>query len=321
MDGNARETSFVTNDDLRRSFERLRGATLEPREGLFGPRSMVWEVNKHSLVYFLGAVQSVLMQLGHPWVATAVFAHSKILKDPRARARLTYTFLWSILYGDLETVLRMSHALFQVHGRVKGALPEGAEPHPMGATYGANERSALLYVHVTAFACRVKLYDALVRPLAISEKDRLVDEMKRYALCFGIPESMHPRTWDEVERYLLAMEGSPVLARTEPGVTIARFLRSQLPRPLRAPVWIFLCSPLSERQRGLLDLPANDLRNRRIAARTKRVFRVLQRVLPARVATVPAYQEAMERLRGRSAPSAWVSTLNRVLLGRPRLVL
>ena len=321
MDGKASETSFVTSEDLKRGFERLRGAAIDPREGLFGPRSMVWEVNKHSLVYFLGAVQSVLMQLGHPWVATAVFEHSKILKDPRARARLTYTFLWSLLYGDLETVLRMSQALFQVHGRVKGSLPEGAGAHPMGSTYGANERNALLYVHVTAFACRAKLYDAIVRPLETSEKDRLVDEMKRYALCFGIPEAMHPRTWDEVERYLLRMESSPVLGRTEPGVVIARFLRSQLPRPVRGPLFVFLCSPLSERQRRLLDLPANDAANRRTTARLTRLFRLLERVLPARLATVPAYQEAMERLAGRREPSAWVAAMNRALLGRPRLVL
>ncbi len=314
------EPDFVDDVALRAGLERLAREPIDPRVGLFGPGSMFWEVNKHAIVYFAGAVQSVQMQLAHPWVAVGVFEHSKIMTDPRKRAQLTYTFLWSIIYGDLATVRRMSAALYKMHARVHGTIGAAAGRHAAGSAYRANAVSALLWVHVTAFYCRVKLYEKLVRALDEAEKDRFCAEAKRYAYCFGIPEDAHPSTWREVEAYVAAMQASSTLAPTEAGLRISRFLRDSIPRPARSFVWAFLCTSLPERTRAILELPeptpANTRRSRLVTA----VLRVASRVLPRKLAFVPAYHEAMARLAGNEGPGWLTAALNRAILGRSRLV-
>lgn len=305
---------------LRRSLERLKQAPLKSREGLFGPDSMFWEVNRHALVYFIGAVQSVQMQLIHPWVGTAVFEHSKIMSAPRRRAQLTYRFLWSFIYGDLDLVSQRALGLFKVHARVTGSLGESAGRHTAGETYAANEAHAMLWVHVTAFWCRVRLYELLVKPLSDAQKHQFVREAKLYAHCFGMPEDIHPGDWQQVEDYVAAMMDSSMLARNEPGMTIRRFLEQSIPRPLRAPVWNFIAQGLPARNRELLDMPAASPANIARAKRMQALLGFLQRNLPGKVAYVPAYHEAMARIAGKRGPDWLTARMNTLILGQPRLV-
>ncbi|MBC7171931.1 MAG: DUF2236 domain-containing protein [Polyangiaceae bacterium] len=314
------EATWVSESDVRRGLERLKREPLDPREGLFGPRSMFWEVNKHAIVYFAGAVQSVQMQLAHPWVATAVYEHSKIMSAPRKRAQLTYIYLWSLIYGDLDTVSKKSLSLYKIHTHVHGTLGEGSSSHPAGKTYSANEVNALLWVHVTAFYCRVKLYEALIRPLSESEKDRFCSEAKLYAYCFGIPEEAHPSTWKEVDEYVAAMQASKVLAPSDAGLRISRFMRDSIPRPFRSAVWAFLCLSLPADTRKILQLPEPSAGNRRRRGVMTSLLRLAIRLLPARLGLVPAYHEATRRLAGESGADWLTSSLYRLFLGVPKLV-
>lgn len=312
--------SPVSEADFRASLARLRELPLDPRLGLFGADSIFREVNRHTLGYFLGAVQSVQMQLCHPWIATAVYEHSKIMTNPRRRAQLTYIYLWSLIYGDLDMVSKKALALYRVHTRVQGSIETTAGDHAAGSAYQANEVNALLWVHVTAFYCRVKLYEQLVRPLAGADKDRFVSEAKRYAFCFGIPEAVHPHDWQAVEDYVAAVTASGTLARTEPGLKIRRFLEKSIPRPLRDPLWNFLCVGLPPRLQELLDQPRATPANLARAARTERMLRLAQRWLPAQLRYVPAWHEAQQRLAGRNGPDWLTARMNTLLLGIPRLV-
>lgn len=310
----------VDEDALLSSLARVKRTTLDANEGLFGPSSLFWEVNRHTLVYFLGALQSVMMQVVHPWIATAVAEHSKIISDPRRRAQLTYTFLWSFIYGDLELVSRRAIGLYRMHGRVLGRLVEDAGRHRAGDAYAANEVHALLWVHVTAFVGRVRFYELLVRPLSPEEKDRFVREAMLYAFCFGIPESVHPQSWDDVEAYLARMVASEELGRTAAGIGLRRFLVGRVPRPFREALFDLIDETLPERVARSLDVPPRTDRRRRRAERSARLLGHLQRRLPAWLAYVPAYHEATRRIAGRRGASATTRCLNRLLLGVPTLV-
>lgn len=310
----------VDADTLRRSLEQLRQAPLDPAKGLFGPGSMFWEVNRHTLVYFLGAVQSVQMQLCHPWIAVAVYEHSKIMTDPRQRQRLTYIYLWSLIYGDLDMALNKAQALYKVHSRVKGQVGQNAGRHSASDAYDANEVNALLWVHVTAFYCRVKLYEQLVRPLTVTERDQFCREARLYAFCFGIPDASHPQSWQEVEDYVAAMAQSDTLGRTEAGLKIRVFLEKSLPRRIRTALWTYLCVSLPPRIRSLLDQPEASPENLARADKVRRRLRLLQRTLPKRLAYVPAYHEALRRLQGKREPDWLTARLNRLFLGVPKLV-
>jgi uncharacterized protein (DUF2236 family) len=141
-----------------------------------------------------------------------------------------------------------------------------------------------------------------------------------YAYCFGIPESVHPENWQQVEDYVAAMMASDTLARNEPGMKIRIFLEKSIPKPLRGPLWNFICQGLPERTQTLLALPPANATNTNSARRTAGVLRFLQRTLPAKVACVPAYHEAMGRIAGKPGPD-WMTTLMyKAIIGQPRLV-
>lgn len=320
MDGIDKDPVWVGEDALSTTLRQLMGINSDPANGLFGPESMFWEVNRHTLVYFLGAVQSVQMQLCHPWIATAVYEHSKIMTDPRQRARLTYIYLWSLIYGDLDMAMKKAKALYRVHTRVQGEIHQQSGVHAAGSRYAANEVNALLWVHVTAFWCRIKNYEKLVRPLSAEQLDQFVREAQRYALCFGIPLSVQPATWQEVEDYIATMSGSDVLARTEEGLKIRRFLEGSIPAPLRGAIWNFLCMPLPARLQVMMDQPTGTPKNRMRAERMTRTLRIIGRLLPVKLRYVSAWHEARQRLAGKSKPDWMTARINKLILGQEKLV-
>jgi uncharacterized protein (DUF2236 family) len=297
----------ISRDDVSEQLNILM-AQHDPKVGLFGPDSLFWEVNRHSIVYFLGGLQSVQMQLCHPWVASAILEHSLVMTNRRRRSQLTYTFLWSIIYGDIARVRQRAQALYAVHTRVEGVLDSGQH-------YQANEANAMLWVHVTAFSCRVKLYERLVKKLSRDQKDQFVKEAQRYAACFGISSTIHPQSWQEVEDYLLAVEKSDVLKRTDAGLQIRHLLESGLPQRIRKPLWRFLCSMLPVSLAEMLDQPT------RSGPLTPWVLKIVGKVLPSSIRYVPAWHEAMARINGKTTTPKMVTRMNQAIIGKPTLVL
>lgn len=302
----------VTEAELREQLRRL-ARERDANEGLFGPRSLMWEVTRHSAVTVFGGLQSVLLQLCHPWIATAVRAHSKVRTQPGRRAQLTYAFMWSLFFGDMPRVAQRATALFRLHARIEGALEDGS-------AYEANEAHALLWVHVTAYSCRVRLYEELVRPLSEREKDQFVAEIQRLALCFAIPPELHPRSWAETELYLREVIESDTLRRSEPGVELCRFIEAAIPSPLRRALWTLLSAPLPAALRRALDLPEATPAAQRRRRLIVRLLRSLTRLLPAKLRYLPAWHEAQARLRGEEDPGWLVRQLNRRLVGQELLV-
>lgn len=311
---------WISEEDMKHSLASLRGHDLAPRAGLFGPGSMYWEINKHSLVYFGGTVPAVLMQLAHPWIAVAVNEHSKFMSHPRQRARMTYSFLWAIVFGDLDMASRRAMALHRLHSRVSGTIGESTGRHQAADTYAANEQHAMLWVHLTAVYCRTQLFEKVVRPLSLEEKNRLCAENPRFGTCFGLPSDLYPQDWPALENYIAAMQTSSTLARTEAGLRLSLFLFSTIPLPLRRTFIAFNSMAVPERTRELLELPADDAPTRRRARRLIRMLRLAEMVLPDRLTLLPAYQEAMGRLAGREKPHWLTAQLNKLVIGTPQLV-
>ncbi len=311
---------WVDEEDMKRSLSALRDAGLTPEAGLFGPGSMYWEINKHTMVYFGGTVPAVLMQLAHPWIAVAVNEHSKIMSHPRQRARMTYSFLWSIVFGDLDVASRRAMGLHRLHSRVNGKIGEDAGRHQADDAYAANEQHAMLWVHLTAIYCRVNLFEELVRPLDRDEKDRLCRENPLFGACFGLPAAIYPPDWTTLEKYIADMQASHTLARTDAGLRLTRFLFSTIPLPLRRSFIAFNSMAVPARTRELLELPADNASTRRGARRLTWLLKLADRGLPDRLTLLPAYQEAMGRLAGREKPDWLTARLNRLVIGTPQLV-
>src|SRR4028118_2420638 len=73
----------ITTNDLEQQLERVRAGATGDTPGVFGPRSMIWRVDREAAL-FLGAGRALLLQLAHPWVATGIAQHSTTLAAPIA---------------------------------------------------------------------------------------------------------------------------------------------------------------------------------------------------------------------------------------------
>lgn len=304
-------TAPVTRAELESGLARLRAGVRDPRVGLFGPDSKLWEVNRSSAV-FLGAGRAALLQLAHPWVATAIEQHSRTRHDPIGRFQRTFVRVFAMVYGDLDAAFAAARAVHAIHERIAGELPGGG-------SYRANDPDALLWVHATLWDTSVRMFEAVVRPLAAAEKQAYYAETRRFAALFGIPETKLPRDWAAFSAYVEAMLREGVLHVLPAAAEMGRFVLRPL-HPLLAPLARryrcltahFLPAPLAQ-QFGL----GEELRRPERAESTLRLVRRVYPRLPLRLRYLPAYLAAERRLEGRGGRDWLGERLERVFVGTP----
>lgn len=305
----------VSRDDFRERLEAEVIATADPVTGLFGPGSVMWTVNRHTLVYVLGITQAAFLDVAHPAIANGIADHSTLFTDPRARGHQTYAMITTIVFGGRDAVVRTSRALFARHERVRGSARAESGAFSEPGEYQANEGTVLLWVHATMWWVRLNLHEAIVGPLTQAERERYVAETSRFAHCFAIPEELLPadyRAWDSYVR-----NGPPdVLARSADSRRIMAFLAKQIPWPARAHLLAFNSVMLPETARTVLGLPDLDAATLRRHRRTLRLLRLLHRTLPGPLRELPPYRIAMAAAGGRETDRT-TRRLANVLAGEP----
>lgn len=154
-------------------------------EWLFGPGSMMWQINRES-VLLLGGRAALLMQLAHPAVAAGVAQHSNFKADPFGRLKRTVDTMLSIVFGTRADAERVVAGVNALHGRVRGRSEDGS-------SYTALDPQLLLWVYSTLVYSSVKTFDMFVRRLPDDQLDRYYNETKVIASMFGIPDHVLPR--------------------------------------------------------------------------------------------------------------------------------
>ena len=138
----------VTRADLEAHLATLAASVRDPRAGLFGPDSAMWKVARESIL-FLGGGRAALLQLAHPWVATAVEQHSASEADLAGRFKRTFEHVFAMSFGDLDQALTAARRVHALHDTVEGALGESLGPWRAGDHYEAKDVYALLGVLAT----------------------------------------------------------------------------------------------------------------------------------------------------------------------------
>ena len=188
---------------------------------MFGPGSMMWKVNRES-VLLLGGRAALLMQLAHPLVAAGVADHSDFRADPVTRLKRTLEATLAIVFGDVQTAHASIERINAVHATVKGVSPDGVP-------YSALDPRLLLWVHATLTDAAVRVYEAAFGPLDPDEIDSYYGETKVIAELFGIPEDMIPGSIHAMRAWM-----DERIATGEVRVTDqARELAEPILRPLR----------------------------------------------------------------------------------------
>src|SRR5438045_5677880 len=113
----------VTACDLERSLTFVQESAAGAAEGVFGRESTIWQVDREAAV-FLGAGRALLLQLAHPWVASAIAAQSQVLADPLGRFHRTFNVMFTMVFGTPDQALVTARQLYHRHAMVAGVLPE-----------------------------------------------------------------------------------------------------------------------------------------------------------------------------------------------------
>src|SRR4051794_31092180 len=92
-------------------------------QGLFGPRSATWMVDRE-MALILGGPRALLLQIAHPAVAAAVERHSDFRSDPLGRLQRTLDSIFAIVFGDRESALAAAARVARRHAPITGVIEE-----------------------------------------------------------------------------------------------------------------------------------------------------------------------------------------------------
>lgn len=310
---------MISESDLETALDSVRARAAGSVEGIFGPASMTWRIDREAVI-FLGAGRALLLQLAHPWVATAVAEHSRTFADPIGRFHRTFGVVFTMVFGSLDSALAAARHLHHRHATIVGRLTEAIGPFGSGSPYCANEAAALRWVHATLVETALIVHDLILPPLSVEERELYWAESRLYGALFGLTTADLPADWDSFAAYNAAMTQSDILSIS----TAAREVAGQIfagDRPwLRPPRWYQALSAqlLPDRLRMGFGF-AFDERDRKAAERALARIRRVYPKIPARLRYVGPYQEAQARLQGKSQLGWPTRCLNRAWIGRSEL--
>jgi len=311
--------SLLSADDFENSLDTVCAAAAGPSEGIFGPESLTWRVDREAAI-FLGAGRALLLQLAHPWVAAAISEHSRTFADPVGRFHRTFNITFTMVFGTLDQALAASRRLHRRHTVVTGTLPQAAGRFEAGSAYHANEVAALRWVHATLVETALQTHDLVLPALTSSEREQYWAEAKLYAALFGIRPGDLPADWTSFAAYTEAMAQSDILAVSPAARDIAEQIFSGRATGLRVPRWYRALTAhlLPERLREEFGFEFGEREQRSMSRALAWMRRIYPR-LPMRLRAVGPYQEALARLQGDKQPDLAVRWLNRLWIGRPMM--
>jgi uncharacterized protein (DUF2236 family) len=313
----AADASRVVGEaDLERELAIVCNAAAESRAGVFGPRSMMWHIDKEAAI-FLGAGRALLLQLAHPWIAAAIAQHSRTLADPVGRFHRTFNFMFTMGFGTTEQALAAARRLHRRHAGINGILTGAAGRFAAGSRYEANDVAALRWVHATLTDTALVAYQLVCPPLSAEERERYWTEARLFAAFFGIPQHSLPQSWAAFAASNEEMCQSDVLTVGDEARKIAGTLLSGAGTWVPVPYWYRALTArlLPARLREDFGLPYSEIEHRK----TERALTVLRRVypwVPRRLRHVGPYQEACARLAGEQRPGVMTQLLNRLWIGQ-----
>lgn len=290
---------IVSRADLEARLEELRALVREPTQGIHGPGSHAWELNRES-INFAGGARAALLQLAHPFVAHAIDQHSKTREDIQGRFQRTFTNVFAMTFGDLDDAFRAARRVHNVHTRIHGIITEDVGAFARQTPYHANDAAALTWVWATLMDTILVVQELLVRQRSEPFKERFYQESKKFAMLFGIPDRELPADYPAFRRYVAGMFAGDTLTVGRPALEMSRFLLAP-PRPALGPVFswyrVLTAGLLPARLRQQFEMPWNRA-DRAIHRASVVALRGIYRATPRALRYLPAYVEARRRLAG-----------------------
>jgi uncharacterized protein (DUF2236 family) len=164
--------------------------------GYFGPKSMMWKVNKEITVLFGGA-RALLMHAAHPLIAAGARQTSFYQRDPWKRLIRTLSLQNSVTFGTKTEADESAHRINKLHEVIKG------EDVVTNKIYDALDHEQLLWVHACLQISSIYFYEKTVKKLSESEKNQYHKENMLAAKLVLIDENNMPQSHDELKQWVI----------------------------------------------------------------------------------------------------------------------
>jgi uncharacterized protein (DUF2236 family) len=305
----------VTADEIASLITATERVTRDPHAGLFGPSSASWVINRESAL-FLCAGRAALLQLAHPWVATALEQHSTLMDQPIARFHSTFRIVFTMIFGSLTQATRAARHLYELHTHIQGNMPEDVARWPRGSHYQANEVGALRWVFATLIESAILAYETVLPSPAPEMLDAYYADSVKLAGLFGLSPEALPPDWQNFLSYCREMERSDELGVSDAARRMAHNLLRGAGSWIKPPQWYCALTTawLPQRFRTEFHLPFGPDEEHAVSQARTRLPR-FYRLLPQSIRFVGPWHDAQDRLADR-APGPFVRLSNRFWIGQ-----
>ncbi|MFF8513159.1 oxygenase MpaB family protein [Streptomyces sp. NPDC015492] len=183
--------------------------------GLFGPRSVTWQVHSDPVMWIAG-VRALWLQALHPVAVRGVMINSSFRTDPWGRLMRTADFVGTLSYGTTEAAEAAGARVRGIHRRL-----------------GVDDPELLLWVHCAETDSYLSVARRSGIPLTDAQADRYVDEHRTAARLVGLDPAAVPGSTAALAAYF---DGTrPRLAAAEDARTVEEFLRRPPVKPVLVP--------------------------------------------------------------------------------------
>jgi uncharacterized protein (DUF2236 family) len=287
---------FVTDADneFRAALQALRDAgSSNPNLGYFGPTSMMWRVNRESILHLAG-VRAVLMQIAHPKVAQGVADHSRFDCAFLRRALNTYVTANDLIFGDTATATRRALKLYARHSRVRGRV----RAQGTADAYAATDQELLTWVYATLVDSTILIHDTFLGTIDEDGWERYYTESKLLATLFGIDADALPSRLEGLRVWMGQMLYRGTVSVTPTALSISNSLRQgnllvRITQPLNYTIAVGSLPPALAQAYGLSDTTVTNF----LYSRSARLSRTVLPRLPATLRSTPLAWMAYRRCR------------------------
>jgi uncharacterized protein (DUF2236 family) len=176
------------------------------------------------------------------------------------------------------------------------------------------------WVWATLIETALVAHELVLPPLTRQQREQYYRESQLFAALFGIPQECVPPDWTAFSAYFSDMVASETLSISDRTRSTAWRLiaGTDLWLPVPASYQDLTVELLPPPVRERFGFSSGDVQKREIR-RALALSRRLYPLLPVRLRYVGPYQEAQQRLAGRSAPDFVTRLCNRFWIGRAEL--
>ncbi|GHE57196.1 hypothetical protein GCM10014715_07860 [Streptomyces spiralis] len=247
--------------------------------GLFGPRSVTWQMHGDPMMWVAG-IRALYLQALHPRAVRGVMENSDFRRDAWGRLRRTANFVGTTTYGTAEAAERAGARVRRIHRMLSATDPE------TGERYRLDTPDLLLWVHCAEIDSYLHVLRRSGFPLTDAQADRYVAEHRVSARLVGLDPDAVPASRADLADYFEGVR--PELAAGADARAVDDFLLRPPTHPLLVPAREVLWRRVAHLAYAALPPYAHELYGRaapapHVVTRRLRATGTLLRRVPARL--------------------------------------